>query len=136
MFEDVSFIIFSLMTDILSVGGCWGQPMLSFWKMALVTKNSLSQGPSSNQIQHEYLYPSEPIHKCHFNMRYPVVLVHTWFKFFIISHSTARLNFWHHMTIKSMQNVFANFLLNYDVRNKIVMLALTTYQWAINKILH
>ena len=36
----------------------------------------------------------------------------------------------------SMQNVFANFLLNYDVRNKIVMLALTTYQWAINKILH
>ena len=35
-----------------SVGGCWGQLMLFFWKMVVVPKNSLSRipEPSSNQI--------------------------------------------------------------------------------------
>ena len=31
---------FSLISDILSVGGCWGQPILLFWK--LVDKNQMS----------------------------------------------------------------------------------------------
>ena len=34
---------FSLISDALSVGGCWGQPMLFFWKMVMVPKNSLFQ---------------------------------------------------------------------------------------------
>ena len=34
---------FSLTSDTFSVGGCWGQPLLFFWKMVVVPKNSLSQ---------------------------------------------------------------------------------------------
>ena len=34
---------FLLISDTLSVGGCWGQPMLFFWKMVMVPRNSLSQ---------------------------------------------------------------------------------------------
>ena len=34
---------FSLISDTFSVGGCWGQPMLFFWKMVVVPKNSLFQ---------------------------------------------------------------------------------------------
>ena len=34
---------FSLISDTFSVGGCWGQPMLFFWKLVMVPKNSLSQ---------------------------------------------------------------------------------------------
>ena len=35
--------IFLQISDTLSVGGCWGQPMFFFWKMVVVPKNSLSQ---------------------------------------------------------------------------------------------
>ena len=34
---------FLLISDTLSVRGCWGQPMLIFWKMVVVPENSLSQ---------------------------------------------------------------------------------------------
>ena len=34
---------FSLISGTLSVGGCWGQLMLLFWKIVVVPKNSLSQ---------------------------------------------------------------------------------------------
>ena len=74
---------FSLISDIFSVGGCWGQPMLLFWKISHLK----IPVPSSNQIQLAYLYPSEPIHKCHFNMRYPVqcfkVLIYSSLLFFL-----------------------------------------------------
>ena len=34
---------FTMISDTHSVGGCWGQPMLFFWKRVAVPKNSLPQ---------------------------------------------------------------------------------------------
>ena len=69
---------FSLISDTPSVGGCWGQLILFFWKMVVVPKKKLYLSipePISNQIYLAYLYLSDPIHKCHFNMRYPKISV-------------------------------------------------------------
>ena len=63
-------------TDIstISVGGCWGQPMLLFWKM--IDETQISKPPEAT-IHHDSrnygpFYPSEPFTFAHFNMRHPV----------------------------------------------------------------
>ena len=42
-----SKIQFLLISDTLSVGGCWGQPMLLFWK--LVDETQISQPPEATR---------------------------------------------------------------------------------------
>ena len=67
-------IIFKFST--FSVGGCWGQLMLNFWKFFTSAFQNHIQN-NSNQFQLAYFYLSEPIHRCYFNMRYPVSRVNT-----------------------------------------------------------
>ena len=46
---------FSLVSDTLSVGGCWGQPMLFFWKLADETQMVKPPEPTSHHNARKYL---------------------------------------------------------------------------------
>ena len=61
--------------SIVSVGGCWGHPMVNFlnWLMKLKYPNLRIIQIPSNKILQAYLYLSCPNYFWHFNVRYPVV---------------------------------------------------------------
>ena len=46
---------FSLISDTLSVGGCWGQPMLLFWKLVDETQMVKPPEPTSHHNSRKYL---------------------------------------------------------------------------------
>ena len=51
---------FSLISYTLSVGGCWGQPMLLFWKPRMYIKNLLSQH-SKTTFKQDFTYISQSV---------------------------------------------------------------------------
>ena len=57
-----------------SFGGCWGQPMLLFWKLVdetqMSTSNEATKHPTSKKCWS--FYPSEPFSFTRFTMRHPV----------------------------------------------------------------
>ena len=73
---------FSLISDTLSVGDCWGQPMLLFWNLVNETKWANLLNPLGNIVQDFFwfFYPSEPFTLDHFFMRPPV----TWWLSFTV----------------------------------------------------
>ena len=69
---------FSLISDTLSIGGCWGRPAdVTFLK--LVDETEIFKPPEATkagtifQNNHQSFYPSEPFSLVHFNMIHPVL---------------------------------------------------------------
>ena len=64
-----------LISGTLSFGGCWGQPMVLFWK--LVDETQISTPPKAtrhhNSTKYWFFYPSEPFSYDHFKMIHPVL---------------------------------------------------------------
>ena len=58
----------------LSVGGCWGQPMLLFSK-PVDDPNLLKPIGTIIQENYQSFYPSEPFTLAHFKMRHPVAVL-------------------------------------------------------------
>ena len=65
---------FSLISEPFLSRGCWGQPMLLFWKMIDETQISKPPEATTHHDSRNYgpFYPSEPFTFAHFNMRHPV----------------------------------------------------------------
>ena len=66
---------FSLISDTLSVRGCWGQPMSFFWKLVDETQMSNPREPTMRhyQIKLLILLPPETFTLDHSQMRHPVL---------------------------------------------------------------
>ena len=80
-FEKDNFLVesWNIMLNFrtFSVGGCWGQPRLLFWKLVDETQISKPLEPIRHQNSKKYwsFYPSELNYFSHFSMRYPVLTI-------------------------------------------------------------